>query len=40
MRDVFKDIEEYNLGKTRKILIGSYDVVADTINNDIKIWCK
>ena len=33
MHDVYKDIEEYNLGKKRKLLIAFDDVIADMINN-------
>ena len=33
MQDVYKIIEEYNLGKKRKILIVFDDMVADMINN-------
>ena len=33
MQDVFKNIEEYNLAKKRKILIVFYDAIADMINN-------
>ena len=33
MRDVYKNIEDYNLGKERKILIVFDDVIADIINN-------
>ena len=32
MQDVFKNIEEYNLGKKRKILIVFDDMIADKIN--------
>ena len=33
MRDVYKNIEDYNLGRERKILIVSDDIIADMINN-------
>ena len=33
MQDVYKNIEEYNLGKKRKILIVFDDVIADMIND-------
>ena len=33
MEDVFKNIENYNLGKKRKILIVFDDVIADMTNN-------
>ena len=33
MRDVYKNIEDYNLGKERKILIIFDDMIADMINN-------
>ena len=33
MNDVYKNIEEYNLGKKRKLLIVFDDMVADLINN-------
>ena len=33
MKDVYKDIEEYNLGKKRKVLIVFDDVIPDMINN-------
>ena len=33
MRDVYKNIEEYNLGRERKILIVFDDMIADMINN-------
>ena len=33
MQDVYKNVEEYNLGKKRKILILFDDVIADMINN-------
>ena len=33
MQHVFKNIEEYNLGRKRKILIVFDDMVADMINN-------
>ena len=33
IQDVYKNIEDYNLGKKRKILIVFDDVIADMINN-------
>ena len=33
MQDVYKNIEEYNLGKRCKVLIVFDDMIADTINN-------
>ena len=33
MQDVYKNIEEYNLGKKHKILIVFDDVIADMIND-------
>ena len=33
MEDVYKNIEEYNLGKKRKVLIVFDDMIADMINN-------
>ena len=33
MQDVYKDIEEYNLGKKRKILMVFDDMIAVMINN-------
>ena len=33
MRDVYKNIEGYNLGRERKILIVFDDMIADIINN-------
>ena len=33
MQDVYKNIEEYNLGKKRKILIVFDDMIAGIINN-------
>ena len=33
IQDVYKNIEEYNLGKKRKILILFDDMIADIINN-------
>ena len=35
MQDVYKNIEEYNIGKKRKILIVFDDMIADMINNKI-----
>ena len=33
MQDIYKNIEEYNLGKKRKILIIFDDMIADMVNN-------
>ena len=33
MQDFYKNIEEYNLGKKRKVLIDFDDMNADMINN-------
>ena len=33
MQDVYKNIEEYNTGKKRKVLIFFDDMIADMINN-------
>ena len=33
MPDVYKNIEEYNLAKTRKVLIIFDNIIADMINN-------
>ena len=33
MQDVYKNIEEYNIGKKRKILIIFDDMITDIINN-------
>ena len=33
MQDVYKNIEDYKLGKERKILIVFDDMIADMINN-------
>ena len=33
MDDIYKNIEEYNPNKKRKILITFYDMIADMINN-------
>ena len=33
MRDVYKNIEEYNIGKKLKILIVFDELIADMINN-------
>ena len=32
MHDVYKNIDEYNVGKERKILIAFDDMIADMIN--------
>ena len=34
MQDVYKNIEEYNLSKKRKILIVFDDMIAGVINNE------
>ena len=33
MQDVYKNIEEHNIGKKPKILIAFDDIIADMINN-------
>ena len=33
MQDVYKNIEEYSVGKKRKVLIVFEDMIADIINN-------
>ena len=33
MQDIYKNIEEYNLGTKRKILIVFDDMIADMVNN-------
>ena len=33
MKDVYKNNDEYNLGKKRKILIVFDDMIADMVNN-------
>ena len=33
MQDVYKNIEDYNTGKKRKMLIVFDDMIADMINN-------
>ena len=33
MQDVYKNIEQYNIGKKRKILIAFDDMIADVVNN-------
>ena len=33
MQDVYKNIEDYNIGKKRKVLIVFDDMIADMINN-------
>ena len=33
MQDIYKNIEEYNLGKKREILIVFDDMIADMVNN-------
>ena len=32
MQDVYKDTEEYNMGKKRKVLVVFDDMIADIIN--------
>ena len=34
MQDVYKNIEDYNLEKKRKVLIVFDDMIADMINNN------
>ena len=36
MQDVYKNIEEYSLGKKRKVLIAFDGIIADMINNKKK----
>ena len=40
MQDVYKNIEEYNLGKKRKLLLVFEDMIADMIKNNLvgKYW--
>ena len=33
MQDIYKNIEEYNLGKKRKVLIVFDDMIGDVVNN-------
>ena len=33
MKDVYKNIEEHNLGKKHKVLIVFADMIADMVNN-------
>ena len=33
MQDIYKNIQEYNLGKNRRILIVFDDMIADMISN-------
>ena len=33
MQDIYKNIDEYNIDKERKILIAFDDMIADMINN-------
>ena len=33
MQDVYKNIEEYNLGKKGKVLIVFHNMIVDIINN-------
>ena len=33
MQDIYKNIEDYNPDKKRKVLIVFDDIIADTINN-------
>ena len=34
MQDVYKNIDDYNLRKKRKVLIAFDDMIADMINNN------
>ena len=34
MNDIYKNIEEYNPNEKRKIMIVSYDMVADMLSNE------
>ena len=40
MEDVYKNIEEYNLGKKCKLLLVFEDMIADMVNNNLvgKYW--
>ena len=38
MHDVYKSIDDYNPDKENKILIVSYDMIADMINNKKLNW--
>ena len=38
MQDICKNIDEYNIGKERKILIVFHDMIADMINNKKLSW--
>ena len=35
MQDVYENVEEYNLGKKRKVLMVFDDMIADMINNKL-----
>ena len=37
MQDVCRNIEEYNIGKNRKVLFVFDDMIADMINNNEKL---
>ena len=40
MQDIYKNIEEYNTGKNRKISIVCGDMIIDMINNKITKFCS
>ena len=40
MKDVYRYIEEYNLGKKRKVLIVFDDMIVDLINSEIDMINK
>ena len=40
MKDLYKNIDEYNLGKKRKVLIAFDDMIADMINNKKTKFCS
>ena len=39
MQDVYKNSEEHNLGKKRKVLLVFDDIIADMINNKKNLMC-
>ena len=40
MKDVYRNIEEYNLGKKRKVLTVFDDMIVDLINSEIDMISK
>ena len=40
MQDIYKNIEEYNIGKNRKISIVCGDMIIDMINNKKTKFCS